>query len=83
MDATISPLRARVLAEVLRTINAIRAAIRTAKWAGGGTGVQIRGRPEAAWWWVERVVVRDLQNQRQCWCGLQQRSRIANTREAD
>ena len=50
-----------VPAEVLRTINAIRAAIRTAKWTGGSIGVQIRERPEAAWWWVERVVVvRDL-----------------------
>ena len=50
MDATISPLRARVPAEVLRTMDAIRAAIRTVKWTGGGIGVQIRGRPEAVWW---------------------------------
>ena len=67
MDATISPLCARIPAEVLRTINAIRAATRTAKWTGDGIGVQIRGRPEAVWWWVERVAaVRDLQNQRKC-----------------
>ena len=65
-------------------IHAIRAAIRTAKWTGGGIGVQIRGRPEAAWWWVERVVVvRDLQNQRQCWCGLQQQHANSGYKRSD